>query len=435
MSNKIPTSRFGRLAKLAGAGARAGASVLLGRGEEDAALSAAKNLGQLRALAAKVGQMAAYVDGVVPEHQRDAYERGMSSLLEATPTSDTAEIIAELERGLGQPIDALFKDFEQAPMASASIGQVHRATLHDGSEVAVKVQHPGVGDALRQDLKNADLLERMVGMFGVRKLGTKDMVAEVRQRFLEELDYTLEARRQEAFIRFFEGDDQIIIPKVISSHTCENVLTTTLAKGLGFEQAREQPDELRRQYAETLWRFVYKATLIGRMFNADPHPGNYKFAPTGEVIFLDFGCVQPVSVQRSERALQVHRAAVKRDEEAFAQACRVLMQLDGGQWERLAIDYMRHCFEPQFSSPFRLDPKYAQDVLEHLKDITQQTLKSKGDNFVPLQEGMLFINRLQFGFFSVLGKLNVEADYNSVESSYVFGEPLEESLLPPAPVF
>lgn len=426
---KIPTSRLGRLAKMAGAGVRAGSSMLLGRGQEEAAESAAQSLGQLRALAAKVGQMAAYVDGVVPQEHRAAYERGMSSLLESTPTSSAEEIRAQLVASLGQSIEALFKEWEDVPIASASIGQVHRATLHDGRQVAVKVQHPGVGEALRQDLKNADLLERMIGMVGVRKLGTKEMVEEVRTRFLEELDYTLEASRQSAFIQFFAGDPEIIVPEVIHSHTSAQVLTTTFANGISFEEAKAQDDATRRRYAETLWRFVYKATLIGRMFNADPHPGNYKFMPDGRVIFLDFGCVQPVTVQRSERALAVHQAAVRRDEEAFKQACRVLMQLDGGQWETLAIDYMRHCFEPQFGSPFRLDTQYAQDVLEHLKEITQKTLKSKGDNFVPLQEGMLFINRLQFGFFSVLGKLDVEADYNAVEASYVFERPLEQPLI------
>ena len=427
---KIPTNRLGRLAMMAGAGVRAGASALLGRGEEDAALKAAQSLGQLRALAAKVGQMAAYVDGVVPADKREAFERGMGSLLEATPTSSASEVFGQIEAALGRPLETLYAEIEEQPLASASIGQVHRARLHDGRAVAVKVQHPGVGEALRQDLKNAALMERMVGMLGVRKLGTQDMVEEIRQRFLEELDYTLEARRQLAFARFHEGDDQVLIPQVIATHTAPTVLTTTLAQGMGFEHACAQPEQIRRRYAQTLWRFVYKTTLIGRMFNADPHPGNYKFLEDGRVIFLDFGCVQPVTEQRSERALQVHRASVRRDEEAFAQACRTLMQLDGGQWERLAIDYMRHCFEPQFSSPFRLDSAYAQAVLEHLKEISQKTLKSKDDRFVPLQEGMLFINRLQFGFFSVLGKLDVEVDYNEVEAAYVFERPLPAITLP-----
>lgn len=427
-NKKIPTGRLGRLAKLAGTGAKAGASFLFKRDAKKSAASTAQTLGQLRALAAKMGQMAAYVDGVVPDDYREAYEEGLKDLLESTPTSSPKEIEAQIIAAFDKPPSELFAQWDPTPIASASIGQVHRATLHDGRQVAVKVQHPGVAKALEEDLKNAKLLEQMMSVMGARKFDSDRMLEELKERFREELDYTLEARRQQAFVDFYKEDDQILIPEVVHDLTQSTVLTTTFAEGHNFDYALQAPDEVRRKYCENMWRFVYKATLIGRMFNADPHPGNYKFLEDGRVFFFDFGCVQPVTVERSERALHVHRAAVRRDEDAFEDAARVLMQLEGGQWEKLALAYMRHCFEPQFGSPFCMTRQYAQDVLEHLRDITLQTRGAKDDHFVPLQDGMLFINRLQFGFYSILGKLNVEVDYNHIESQYVFETPVDDLL-------
>jgi predicted unusual protein kinase regulating ubiquinone biosynthesis (AarF/ABC1/UbiB family) len=421
MSNdqKIPTGRLGRLMRLAGAGARAGTNMLLGGDAESSAKKTAATLSQMRALAAKVGQMAAYVDGAIPDAQRDAYEGSMKALMEGTATSDPAAIRAEIEAQLGQSMDALFLEWDDAPVASASIGQVHRARLHDGRAVAVKVQHPGVADAVEQDLKNASLLEGLAATMGARKFDSKTMVKELQERFREELDYSLEAANQAKFREFWHGDDSVVIPEPIATHCTRGVLTTEWAEGIGFETACQADEATRAAWCGTLWRFVYKSTLIGGMFNADPHPGNYKFLPDGRVIFLDFGCVQPASEQRCARALAVHRAACARDEEAFKEAARVLMQLRGGAWEARALGYMRHSFEPQFASPFRITREYSSSVVEYLREITLQTRRDTDDNFVPLQDGMLFINRLQFGFFSVLARLDATVDYNAIERGYV----------------
>ena len=427
-SKKIPTGRLGRLARLAKSGASAGLG-LLRQDTTSSAQSAAETLGQMRALAAKMGQMAAYVDGAVPERHRQAYEESMKTLLDATPASDPEAIRSRFIEQLGAPPEDLFERWDPEPIASASIGQVHRARTKQGLEVAVKVQHPGVEDALEQDLKNAKLLEGMMSVMGMRKFDSKRMLEELKARFREELDYALEARRQKAFGRFFAQDEHIDIPEVVDELSSARVLTTRFAQGHDFERACQAPETTRSRYCINLWRFAYKATLIGRMFNADPHPGNYRFHEDGSVTFLDFGCVQTASMQRAQRALQVHRAAVQRDEAAFEDAARVLMQLDGGQWERLALEYMRHCFEPQFGRDFRLTRDYATSVLEHLREITLQTRAAKDDHFVPLQEGMLFINRMQFGFYSILGKLDAPVNYNEVERAYVFEEPVQQLLV------
>jgi predicted unusual protein kinase regulating ubiquinone biosynthesis (AarF/ABC1/UbiB family) len=193
---KLPEGRLGRLVRMAGVGARTGASLLLSKDSSGAAQQAAEVLGTLRGLAAKVGQMASYVDGIVPEGHREAYEGAMRSLRAAAPTSAPEAIRSVVEEDLGAPIDELFQVWEDKPFASASIGQVHRAVLPDGREVAVKVQHPGIARAVESDLENAGVLQGLVSTLGPRELNAKAVLDEVKARFREELDYTLEAERQ-----------------------------------------------------------------------------------------------------------------------------------------------------------------------------------------------------------------------------------------------
>jgi predicted unusual protein kinase regulating ubiquinone biosynthesis (AarF/ABC1/UbiB family) len=418
-STKVPEGRVGRLARLANLGARTGASLLFRRDADDAAKKAAEVLGTLRGLAAKVGQMAGYIDGLIPEEHRDAYQRSMKTLMSQAPRSSPEAIRRRVEEELGAPVDRLFTEWDEAPIASASIGQVHRARLPDGREVAVKVQHPGIAEAVESDLKNAGLVQGAISMLGPRKLESKRVLEEIRARFREELDYTLEADRQAAFARLHDGDPTIFIPEVVAERTARGVLTTGFVRGVSLDEAAQAPEEERAGWCRTLWRFVYKGTVIGGMFNADPHPGNYFFQPGGRVAFIDFGCVQPIHAERRGVARRVHVAAIERDERAFRTAAREMLETRGGTYEELVVAYMRRAFEPQFASPFRVTREYVVSLVEQMKQAGVETYKAKEDQFVPIPEGMLFMNRLQFGFYSVLARLDVAVDYAGVEREFL----------------
>jgi len=417
---KIPEGRVGRFVRLAGLGARTSASLLFSKTGENAAELAAEVLGTMRGVAAKVGQMASYVDGIVPEAQRESYENALRKLRDQAPTSTSAEIRALVELEFGAPIAQLFNDWEDEPIASASIGQVHRARLSDGRVVAVKVQHPGIAKAVESDLDNAGMLESLAASLVGKGMNTRGVLNEIRTRFREELDYRLEARRQIEFAQIFRGDPQIFVPAVISDRSSARVLTSEFVEGFDLDTAATRTEADRRAYAEALWRFVFKGNLVGGMFNADPHPGNYVFQSERRIAFLDFGCVQPIHGGRLGPARALHQAARARDERGFAEQVRVIMETRGGLYEELAIAYSRRCFEPLFSSPFRVTREFVRKLVVEIGEMKQVMFK-KGGNFVPLPEGMVFMNRLQFGFYSVLARLDVEVDYAAVERDFMTG--------------
>jgi len=418
MEKRVPATRLGRMARLAALGVRTGAGMVLGRSDEAAADQAAAVLGNLRGLAAKLGQMASYVDGLVPESKRDTFEASLKVLRAQAPRSKPDEIRALVEEQLGAPIDRLFDEWDDAPIASASIGQVHRAR-HEGLEVAVKVQHPGVRKAIESDLSSASVLEGLGAMVGTRRFDSKIHLAVLKERFREELDYVLEAERLSAFARLHEGDPTIRIPRLVKERSAKSVLTTQMMYGASLEEIVTKPAETRRSYAETLWRYVFKGNLVGGMFNADPHPGNYLFQDDGSIAFLDYGCVQVIPQKRHEHARALHRAALVGDEKEFETCVSHLLDAKPGELERLARGYSRKCFEPLFGSPYRVTRAYAASLVEAMKAMAMSARKLPDDQVFTMPAEMLFMNRLQFGFYSVLARLDVEVDYARVERSFM----------------
>jgi predicted unusual protein kinase regulating ubiquinone biosynthesis (AarF/ABC1/UbiB family) len=414
----MPTGRLSRLAKLAGAGLRAGVGALLDRSPDDAAKKTAAALGSMRGLAAKVGQMTGYVDGLVPEGQRDAYANAMKPLLSSAPRSNPDEIRRLLEEELDAPVDRLFASFEVEPFASASIGQVHRATLFDGRQVAVKVQHPGIVQAMEADLANAGLLEHAASLMGGARFDMRMLIATVRERFREELDYLLEADRYRLFARLHGGDAVIHVPAVVGERSGRRVLTTEFVVGRSFDELCASGEDDRRRAAEALWRFVYKGINVGGVFNADPHPGNYLFEPDGRVAFLDFGCVQRIKGDHLANARILHRAAMTGDMSTFDPAVSRIIQSRPGRLDRMSNAYMRRTFSPVLESPYRITRDFAASLFEGMKEMAAVARTTPDDEFFTMQPESLFMNRLHFGFYSVLARLDVEVDYRAVERAW-----------------
>ena len=399
-------------------GVRTGAGMIMSRDGNPAAAHAAEVLGNLRGLAAKIGQMASYVDGLVPEQHAEAFESSLKALRAQAPRSSAAAIRNLVEEELGGPIDTLFASWSDTPLASASIGQVHRATLPDGADVAVKVQHPGIARAVESDLSNAGLLESFVGVLGGKRFDTKTMLEVIQTRFREELDYAFEAGNLARFADLHRGDPTVIVPTFHGSHSSRRVLTTAMAEGKSFDEACAASEPERRAWSETLWRFVFKGTLVGAMLNADPHPGNYVFHEGGRVTFLDYGCIQRID-DRRPRAVAVHAAALARDEAAFGRAVSRMVGAKPGALEDTAIRYTRDCFRPLFESPYRVTKPYAASLVAGMHEMALLARKVPEEQLFTMPGDMVFVNRLQFGFYSVLARLDVETDYAAVERGFI----------------
>ena len=416
--SRLPTSRFKRALDLAKVGARAGASWAASRGVDAAAKRSAEVLGNLRGLAAKIGQTASYVDGLIPPEQRETYEKALKTLQKATPASSYESVSKIIEQDLGASVSELFLQFEETPSASASIGQVHRATLPDGTRVAVKVQHEGIDEAVESDLKNIGMLEGVISLAGPRGLEAKPIFEEVIRRFRAELDYRAEARQQQAFREFHSGDELIRLPAVFNHMSSRRVLTTEWVDGLTMDEAMTQPEELRALYAQALWRFVFRGNLVGGAFNADPHPGNYIFHPDGTVHFLDFGCVQPISDSTRHHAVRAHQAALIDDLSGFDAAIAAMLKTQGGAFGEASRIYTRRLFEPLLTNNYRLTRDYAAGLIKAAQ-VMKKSMTAKDGSFVSPPPQLALMNRLQFGFYSVLALLDVEVSYRDVERGFL----------------
>ena len=412
---EVPKGRLERVFRLAKLGADAGIGLVAGRSADVLAEQAARTLSNLRGLAAKVGQMASTLEGVLPETWEAPVSAALSQLRDSTTTSPLDQIVAVIEQELGATVSSLFAEFDPIPIASASIGQVHRARLEDGQKVAVKVQHPGIEQAIGHDLLNVRLLERLAGSIAPKGANVDEVFTEVSTRLREELDYRIEAKHVQAFAALHQNEAHAVVPNVVPERSTKRVITTMLFEGAKLDDILPYASTVERQgYAETLFRFEFRSILVAGMFNADPHSGNFLFGPSPQVAFLDFGCVQTLTEQRRMLIRAVHHAAISRDERQFAQSVCELLETNGGRYEQFMVDFTRRAFEPIFASPFHVTSEYLRGLVNFVRDAKMTLLRQRGpiSAFPP---ELALMNRLQFGFYSLLSKLDVQVDYSALE--------------------
>ena len=221
-----------------------------------------------------------------------------------------------VEDDLGDKLDDLFAEFEPEAVAAASIGQVYRARLHDGRDVAVKVQYPGVGQAVRADLQNLGLIMRVAKRIAPG-MDAKAMTAEIKERLTDELDYEHEAQQHRAFARTWAGHPFIYVPPVITSLCSEHVLVTEWVDGAGFEEVREMDVAVRDRFGEIVFRFFFGSLYRTGHFSGDPHPGNYRLMPDGRVAFIDFGMSKRVDRADIEAEVEALRLGMAGDAEGL----------------------------------------------------------------------------------------------------------------------
>lgn len=365
-------------------------------------------LGEMKGALMKLGQMASYLDQGLPEHVRDALSQLQSN---APPMS--AELAAGVIRTeLGREPEEVFATWDPIPIAAASIGQVHRAMTHDGQAVAVKVQYPGVAEAMTSDLSNLGLLFGGLGQL-FPGFDPGPVVVELRERLTEELDYANEAANQTLFANEYEGHPYIHVPRVLDHLSTSRVLTTELAEGVSFAEVATWSDAERNLAAETIYRFAFGSLYRLRMFNGDPHPGNYLFRPGGEVTFLDFGLVKHFTAAELKPFEEMITAMViDPDPAAFRRIIERVGLLPEGQPfnNDELVDYFGHFYE------LVREPGELEITAEYASETVRRYFDQRGPygpimRVVNLPASFVVIQRINLGLYALFGDLRTTGDW------------------------
>jgi predicted unusual protein kinase regulating ubiquinone biosynthesis (AarF/ABC1/UbiB family) len=441
MADDLPTGRWRRAAKV---GRLAGGQTARGyatkaanltrsqEGRKDAAarrqMEAAEQifevLGQMKGAAMKVGQVASFIDtGAFPPEFQERVQAKLAELRDAAPRVPFQRMRKLIEDDLGERLGDVFAEFDEEAVAAASIGQVYRARLQDGRSVAVKVQYPGVAQAVRADLQNLGLIMRVAKRMAPG-MDAKAMTAEIRERLTDELDYEHEAQQHRAFARSWRNHPFIYVPPVVTELCSEHVLVSEWVDGTGFEEIRAADRATRDRFGEIVFRFFFGSLYRNGHFSGDPHPGNYRLMEDGRVAFIDFGMTKRVS---------------REDLDAEVAALRHLMDGDAVALHR------------QLGSMGFFDPEDEQitpaAVFEHLHDVTRwyiedreltvdralvsQVLIDFGDprsrhwqlmrrETMPPQA--MLARRMEALTLGVLGQLEATANWHRIAREWLFGD-------------
>ena len=373
-------------------------------------------LGQMKGVMMKVGQLVSFIAGGLPDEARQALATLQADAPPMAP-SLTAQVVRE---ELGDEPERIFLDWDPVPIAAASVGQVHRAVLRDGREVAVKVQYPGVQAAIGADLDNAELLYRVFSALALRGLDARALVDELRARMFDELDYVLEAKNQQAFADRYRDHPFIHVPDVIAGHSTRRVLTSEWVDGLtwsAFEATAAPP--VRQRAGEVLFRFAQGSIHRDGVFNGDPHPGNYRFHPDGSITFLDFGLVKRWTTGEWEQLSPCLDAIVlDQDPDALLAAMERSGFLSPGHG--LAADavhaYVSAPYVPYLTDMFTFTPAFVADALATVIDVNgPHAPVIRRLNMPP---SFVILDRVVWGVSALLGRLGATGPWRDILAEY-----------------
>jgi predicted unusual protein kinase regulating ubiquinone biosynthesis (AarF/ABC1/UbiB family) len=445
----VPTGRIRRTAKVAGlAGGQtarnyATKAANLTRGEQkrreaamrrqaEAAEQILEVLGNMKGAAMKVGQVASYIDtGAFPEELQARIQEKLAELRDSAPRVPFEQMRAVIEDELDAPIDELFEELEPEAVAAASIGQVYRARLPEtargplaGRRVAVKVQYPGVAQAVRSDLQNLGLLMRVAKRIAPG-MDAKAMTAEIKERLSDELDYEQEAQAQRAMARAWRGHPFVVIPEVVTSLSRERVLVTEWVDGHSFEEVRELPAAERDRFGEIVYRFFLGSLYRNGHFSGDPHPGNYRLMDDGRVAFLDFGMTKHVGREQIAREVELQRAAMDGDAEALfaALAGMGFFDADNPALTPAAVHEQVRAAAAWYvdDRPVTIDRAVVTEILINASDPRSDYWELMRHQTLPPE--VLLARRMEGLVLGVLGVLGATANWHRIAREWLFGDP------------
>ena len=405
-----------------------GAEKALAKRQLETAEQIVAALGTMKGAAMKLGQVMSFLDvGLVPEEYREEFQAKLAELRDAAPKVAYKDMKKVIEGEYGESIDSVFQTFDPVPIAAASIGQVYKARLHDDRVVAVKVQYPGVAQAVRADMQNLGIILRLMKMVAPG-LDPKAMGDEIRSRIDEELDYELEAQNQRTLARIYRGHPFIVVPEVVTTLSHEKVIVTEFVQGRGFEELKQLPQAERDRLAEIVYRFYFGCMYRHHQFSGDPHPGNSLLLDDGRMAFLDFGLFKRIPAGIAEFELQIQRLAADGDGQALLDHLHeggfiakpelytpdgILEQVRDMTWWYLEDEEVA------------LTPEIATEVMIEMSDPRSSHFSKMRHETLPPDH--LFGRRLEMLTLAVMSQLRASGNWHRIAREWIYGaEPVTE---------
>lgn len=378
-----------------------------------------KQLGQMRGAAMKIGQVLSTVEfTAIPESEREEFKNTLASLRDDVPPLPFKAIEKLLKEELDMPVGEAFADFEPEAFAAASIGQVHRATTQDGTLVAVKVQYPGIAEAVDTDLRNLQMLFPLIRRLAPG-LDVNALAGELRERISDELDYEVEAQHHRAMERGWRGHPLVYIPPVHTALSRRRVLVTEFMAGRRFDVVKTLPDDERDRFGEIVFRFFFGTLNHLRRAAGDPHPGNYLYLEDGRVGFLDFGLMRVVDADYLAGERELAQAITRGD----------AVQVKAGL-ARLGYLPNPDEFEPELllgqlrmAASWYLEPGYRRLTSADVAAIIEEGSSPRSPYFAQMRRQTippqaLLIRRMESLVFATLGDVRAGADWHALGSEF-----------------
>jgi len=380
----------------------------------------ARELGQMKGVVMKAGQMLSFILDDLPPEARRMLESLQANVEPMAPSLAAAVIEAEL----GAPPEEVFLDWDPIPAAAASIGQVHRAVTRDGRVVAVKVQYPGLDNTIGSDLDNAQMIYRMVSAVALKSLDVQGLVDELRVRMADELDYRLEATCQSEFADRYRGHPFVRVPDVIGEYSTRRVLTSEWVDAMSWEEFLGGADENARQHAaEVIFRFVQGAIYRVGVFNGDPHPGNYLFGHDGTVTFIDFGLVKRWEPGEFEALIPIIAPLFERDARGVvSQMEKSGFLLPGNDLDPDSVlEYVSAPYKAYFTDTFTFTEDFTQGVIRGLLEVGGPNADVMHKLTMP--PSFVILDRVVWGMSALLGRLGARNQWRAILDEYRLGRP------------
>ncbi|QSB06061.1 ABC1 kinase family protein [Natronoglycomyces albus] len=381
-------------------------------------------LGQLKGGAMKIGQALSIFEAALPETVAGPYREALTKLQNSAPPMPVAAVHRVMEAELGPEWRTYFEEFSEEPAAAASIGQVHRATWHDGREVAVKIQYPGAGDALRSDLKQ---LSRFAPLFKIMQPGfdIRGLIGELSERLMEELDYGLEAEAQSQFAHVYDGNAEILVPQVIT-HT-ERMIVTEWVSGTPLATIISEGTPQQRDRAGYLLTTLhFSAPALAGMLHSDPHPGNFQISDDDRLIVYDFGAVARLPEGMPRPVGELTRLTLEGDADAVIAGLRREgfipedLEIDG----QAILDYLLPMLEPLQDREFQFSRQWLRQESMRLTHASSEAAQL--GRKLSLPPSYLLIHRVTMGSIGVLCQLGAQANWHSIMEEWLPGFSVQE---------